>query len=261
MPLESQTVRFLDNFSAGTRGSISAEHFIANGYAVIFLHRQWSLEPYTRHYTHSKNCFLDLLKLDNGSVKVDTEHLEEIKRVMALYQHAKDDNLLLKVNFTTVSQYLFLLRGISKLMSVLGSDAMFYLAAAVSDFFIPAEKIHEHKIQSGDHGLHLDLDQVPKILSALVNEWAVKSFIVSFKLETDKQLLVPKSKEALARYGHSVVVANVLTSRKYVVWLVEQSSEEEIRMNDQDISNGTEIEFFIIHRLIILHANFQNKMS
>ena len=28
VPFEKQTVRFLDNFSAGTRGSASAEHFI-----------------------------------------------------------------------------------------------------------------------------------------------------------------------------------------------------------------------------------------
>lgn len=43
VPLENQTVRFIDNFSAGTRGSTSAEYFLQSGYAVIFLHRQFSL--------------------------------------------------------------------------------------------------------------------------------------------------------------------------------------------------------------------------
>jgi phosphopantothenate-cysteine ligase len=43
VPLERQTVRFIDNFSAGTRGATSAEHFLAAGYAVIFLHREFSL--------------------------------------------------------------------------------------------------------------------------------------------------------------------------------------------------------------------------
>ena len=39
VPLERNTVRFIDNFSAGTRGSASAENFAKQGYAVIFLHR------------------------------------------------------------------------------------------------------------------------------------------------------------------------------------------------------------------------------
>lgn len=65
MPLENQTVRFLDNFSAGTRGATSAEYFIEAGYAVIFFHRQFSLQPYSRHFTHSKNCFLDYMTLDD----------------------------------------------------------------------------------------------------------------------------------------------------------------------------------------------------
>ena len=33
VPFERNTVRFIDNFSAGTRGSSSAEHFLAAGYA------------------------------------------------------------------------------------------------------------------------------------------------------------------------------------------------------------------------------------
>src|SRR5579871_3209207 len=35
VPLENQTVRFIDNFSAGTRGATSAEYFLQEGYAVI----------------------------------------------------------------------------------------------------------------------------------------------------------------------------------------------------------------------------------
>jgi phosphopantothenate-cysteine ligase len=78
-------VRFLDNFSAGTRGSASAEYFIQNGYACIFLHRQWSLEPYTRHYSHQQNCFLDLLKIENGKVIVEDRHQQEITNVILQY--------------------------------------------------------------------------------------------------------------------------------------------------------------------------------
>ena len=88
VPLETNTVRFLDNFSAGTRGATSAEYFIQAGYAVIFLHRQFSLEPYTRKYTHSKNCFLDLLELKGQDVCIKEDHLDEIKDQMQKYQKA-----------------------------------------------------------------------------------------------------------------------------------------------------------------------------
>ncbi len=89
VPLEINTVRFLDNFSAGTRGATSAEYFIEAGYAVIFLHRQFSLEPYTRHYTHSKNCFLDLLEFKSTDVCIKQDHLDEIREIMKKYQEVR----------------------------------------------------------------------------------------------------------------------------------------------------------------------------
>lgn len=39
VPMEHNTVRFVDNFSAGSRGSASVEYFLKAGYAVIFLNR------------------------------------------------------------------------------------------------------------------------------------------------------------------------------------------------------------------------------
>ena len=51
VPLERNTVRFLDNFSQGTRGAVSAEYFLRHGYAVIFLYRQRTLLPFARQLT------------------------------------------------------------------------------------------------------------------------------------------------------------------------------------------------------------------
>ncbi|KAG1079546.1 hypothetical protein G6F42_023711 [Rhizopus arrhizus] len=70
VPLENQTVRFIDNFSNGTRGATSAEYFLEAGYAVVFMHRQNSIQPYHRHYTHSNMGFLDYLEpKEDGSVQ------------------------------------------------------------------------------------------------------------------------------------------------------------------------------------------------
>jgi phosphopantothenate-cysteine ligase len=50
IPLEKNTVRFIDNFSTGSRGAASVEYLIRLGYAVIFLHRPGCVMPFSRHF-------------------------------------------------------------------------------------------------------------------------------------------------------------------------------------------------------------------
>jgi phosphopantothenate---cysteine ligase (ATP) len=240
VPLERQTVRFIDNFSAGTRGATSAEYFLQAGYAVIFLHRQFSLLPYSRHYSHSTNCFLDFMdESSDGRVLVAEEYQSKMRRVLKQYQHAKNNRLLLLLPYTTVTEYLFELRSLARLMNPVGERALFYLAAAVSDFFIPSDRMEEHKIQSRDGGkgqgsstkLVIDLDPIPKFLKTLVDEWAPKgSMVVSFKLETDPDLLVSKAQQSLHRYQHDLVIGNLLTTRKWEVVFITRHDEHWIRV-------------------------------
>jgi len=307
VPLENQTVRFIDNFSAGTRGATSAEYFLQEGYAVIFLHRQFSLLPYSRHYSHSTNCFLDFMEESEGDgerVVVRKEYQEKMRRVLQQYQFAKQNRLLLLLPFTTVTDYLFELRSLAVLMQPLGNRALFYLAAAVSDFFIPRERMEEHKIQSReepsggqDSGagrqLVINLDPVPKFLSALVQSWAPKgSMIVSFKLETNPSLLVAKAEQSLHRYHHDLVIGNLLTTRKWEVvfvsrdggerWLrvpkarrsksisgveelvgkAERKHEpEHIDLEGGTVTEGMEIESLIIPELAIMHSEMMEQES
>jgi len=41
----------------------------------------------------------------------------------------------------------------------------------------------EHKIQSGKGSLLIEMDQVPKILKPMVDEWTPDGFVVSFKVQ------------------------------------------------------------------------------
>ncbi|KAK7729827.1 Phosphopantothenate--cysteine ligase cab2 [Cytospora paraplurivora] len=151
VPLEKQTVRFIDNFSAGTRGATSAEYFLEAGYAVIFLHRQFSLLPYSRHYSHATNCFLDFLSEGpDGTVVAKPEFTPRMLSVLRKYQSATSRNMLLTVPFLTIGDYLHELRAFARLMQPLGPEGLLYLAAAASDFFLPQERMAEHKIQSTD---------------------------------------------------------------------------------------------------------------
>lgn len=105
------------------------------------------------------------------------------------------------------------------------------------------------------------MDQVPKVLKPMVDEWTRDGYIVSFKvriipdcpsaathlnvfvsnnkiapihcpstypgpctpqLETDEALLIPKARAALERYGHQVVIGNDLHTRKFQVVFVSK---------------------------------------
>lgn len=181
------SVRFLDNFSAGTRGATSAEYFLSQGYAVIFMHRLHSLRPFSRHYSHSLNPFLDLLSIvpsssGDSSIVVSPDHTKELLPILEAYHEAQASGTLLSIEFQTVNEYLWLLKGVTGAMVPLGRRALFYLAAAVSDFFLPEDKMAEHKLQSGKGTLALEMDQVPKVLKPLVQEWMPEGYIVSFKV-------------------------------------------------------------------------------
>ncbi|XP_070758457.1 phosphopantothenate--cysteine ligase [Enoplosus armatus] len=262
VPLESRTVRFLDNFSSGRRGASSAEYFMDSGYAVIFLHRHRSLYPYTRMF--STMNVLDALKFrsgegassNSGEVVVNQQVLPNIGKVLKRYQEVKEGSLLLPVEFNTLSEYLHLLKAAAQALGMIGSKAMFYLAAAVSDFYIPASEMPEHKIQSSNGPLQLSMNMVPKILSPLVKDWAPQAFVISFKLETDATILLDRARRALDTYRHQAVVANVLDSRRGYVMVVTPESQAELILTEDDERNEVEIEERIVSNLTSAHNKF-----
>jgi phosphopantothenate-cysteine ligase len=71
---------------------------------------------------------------------------------------------------------------IAEALKDVGPCSMFYLAAAVSDFYVPWKSMTEHKIESGSGPLDIRLAQVPKMLSVLRSNWAPKAFCISFKV-------------------------------------------------------------------------------
>jgi len=202
VPLEQNTIRFIDNFSAGTRGSASAEHFLEVGYHVIFLYRTKSLEPFTRHL-HGKN-FLDVLDITADSSNLYVKEAEKRKMLDLVEKYQKFKDHLLMIPYNSLSDYLWLLRAAAQEMHILGPSGLIYLAAAVSDFYIPRTQMPNHKIQSSNGPLSLSLQLVPKMLGPLVTLWAPNAFIVSFKLETNGNILESKARESLLKYRHHV---------------------------------------------------------
>lgn len=59
-------------------------------------------------------------------------------------------------------------------------------------------------MQSGHGAPTISLQLVPKMLAPLVSLWVPNAFVVSFKLETDENLLIIKSRDSLNKYKHKV---------------------------------------------------------
>lgn len=255
VPLEHNTVRFVDNFSAGTRGSASAEYFLDAGYVVIFLFRLKSLEPFVRHFMGQ--VFLDMLQINNeSSISVKSEMVPSVLPVLRKYQQAKKSDVFLSVPFTTLADYLWLLRACSETLAVFEKNALFYLAAAVSDFYVPREHMPVHKIQSNAGPPDISLSLTPKMLKPLICQWVPNSYVISFKLETDESILIKKAREALDKYDHNLVIGNVLSTRKYSVTLVSKEEHQDITINPQEAEKDIEIESKIVAEVSARHDQY-----
>lgn len=133
VPLEKNTVRFIDNFSMGTRGASSTEwvnqsiftreyrtlrYLLAAGYTVIFMHRESSLLPFSRHFP----SLFSMLSIEDGkAVSSDSKLVDNIQKAVTnchiTVSHAHSlqtqyRNRILFVPFVTLDQYLHLLEGI-----------------------------------------------------------------------------------------------------------------------------------------------------
>jgi len=74
-------------------------------------------------------------------IPVEQNSKKNIASVITQYQTIKQEGRLLMVEFTSLGDYLHLLRAASQILSPLGNRVILYLAAAVSDFYIPADKM------------------------------------------------------------------------------------------------------------------------
>jgi len=264
VPLELNMVRYLDNFSGGGRGAASAEYFIEHGYAVVFLYRKNSLQPYLRHCMTHGNNFFDFLELQDGQAKIEHTQAAEISKWLRRYDKAHKESKLLRISFQGVGEYLYLLRAISKIAgSAVGPNALIYSAAAISDFYIPVDKMAVHKIQSAGSGLDLHLQPVPKMLRPLSHNWCPKAYIISFKLETDESILEKKCMFSLESYQHQLVIGNLLSSyrEKVVFYYKDTTKKEVLKGSESDIEKAMITEIVAAHACFIAYNTANNKSN
>jgi len=226
VPLEMQTVRFIDNFSTGTRGSLCTQEFLEAGYSVVFLYREGSNFPFLADLGTSLRQ--DPLSLLSGGSSLQG-------KAGAIPE--KLSERLLPIRFTTIFDYLFLLRETSKGLCTAGSAGLIFLAAAVSDFYVPEQEMATDKIQSRAHdGLTVQLKNTPKLLGA-TKEWAPEALLVSFKLETNPNILTAKAAGSIVKYGVDAVCSNMLQSHRDLVTIISRDpAANEITIEKGDIT-------------------------
>jgi phosphopantothenate-cysteine ligase len=225
VPLEKNTVRFIDNFSGGNRGSASAEYFLQQGYSVLFVYRKNSLKPFSRHLQLATDLadFLNYLEETPATdpalppaVCVKSSVAAQVRQLLKVHNDTAASRCLHCESFQSIYDYLWLFHHCIAELHPFERRALVYCAAAVSDFFLLPSSMSEHKIQSSGGGLTLTLDPVPKCLAIARQVWAPAAFFVSFKLETDPAMLAPKVARAFAA-GQQVVVGNLLATYKQTV--------------------------------------------
>lgn len=196
--------------------------------------------------THWRSRFLyivaenDLTKVGIWCKTVVQEFQEPLKKLMAKEQRLAGN--LLQIPFTTLNEYLALLKALCLALEPLGKRWLAFLAAAVSDFHLPMNQTATHKIQSSDGPLKLELQQVPKVLKVLKTTWCPQAFIVTFKLETNPDLLEKKARahiDAKNGYGVQAVVGNILGEHQHKVFLLVARDPSKLHTFQ---SNGEEIE-------------------
>ncbi|CAF0957306.1 unnamed protein product [Rotaria sordida] len=239
VPLEKNTVRFIDNFSTGQRGAASAEYFLEQNYIVLFFYRLSSTLPYQRHI---KNIFDE--SQSNANYNLDQYH--------------KYKNSLLLIPFQTVTDYLNGLKQLCCLLKPFGRSVLIYLCAAVSDYYIPNDELTEHKIPSGQNELIIRLKPVPKLLGSIKGEYALDALIVSFKLETDEKILEEKCLQSADKYNQDIIIGNLLKKRRDQVRIFERIKKQWTIINRlQENNQEKEIEFHIIEFLCNKHRIYQ----
>ena len=259
VPLERNTVRFIDNFSVGDRGAASAMCLLAKGYAVVFVHREGSSMPFTTAFRKHVAKAIDLSLIEKLHGHEDGVRIEgiggadELTSESECYRLCVANQAFLSISFVTVEHYLQCLQSTALSTAVLGCRVMFFLAAAVSDFYVPSEHLSQHKIQSSS-GIDLHLSQVPKKLAELTGAWSPAAFVVSFKLETDSEILMSKARAAIDRYHVHAVVANILQTRKDVVYLVLPRREAAVVISRPP--SCSVIEPLIIEEVETAHTQF-----
>jgi phosphopantothenate-cysteine ligase len=101
---------------------------------------------------------------------------------------------------------------------------------------------------SSNEKLEITLYPVKKEIHCIKDEWSPKSFLITFKLETDEEILIKKSLKSIEHAKSDYVVANILQTRYDRVLIINNEKKYELFKGDEHY-----IEEKLINKIVELH--------
>ena len=253
--MDEYGLHYIDCESSGNRGAACAEGLLRRGYAVIFLYRDGSLLPFSRHFAKSiKNgAFMDLLKVDKATdtIRVDTSDSRKALFYSLLKEYQESQEQMLTISFETIQEYLRLLRAASQALNIAEHRGMLFLTAAVLNFYAPQSETRRDRLHYTDEKYSVGLHRAPNLRRMIRHVWCPKAFLVTFRLELTDSDTIESAHRDMETWGSNVVVGNNLNTRGEQLVLVTE--QEDLYLTRPE--NAT-VETPLISTINSLHRDF-----
>ncbi|XP_952347.1 uncharacterized protein TA12810 [Theileria annulata] len=194
-------IRFIDNFSTGTRGSEIAEFFLMNDYLVIFISRRNCNLPFLKSLFNNDKPYqlLDSFSVTNDS-SFKFEPTEEFKSLVLrdLNSYKQYKSRLFLQYFTTLSEYRESLNVIIKCCNKFKENVAYCLVAAASDFKFSYDSLMKEKFSS-KNVVNLVLEPLPKVRKMIREICGDYPMLCCFKMSTNESDGEKSSREMLLK--------------------------------------------------------------
>ncbi|KDO22578.1 hypothetical protein SPRG_12558 [Saprolegnia parasitica CBS 223.65] len=258
----------MDAVSYGDRGAASAEQLLRAGYAVLFLHRQGSLAPFSRHFQRyiQDNVFMSMCQMDDeGSLVFRSDDADRKAFIAEVLESSQATSArLFHLRFTTVQQYMHYLRMASMALEVVNTRGLILLGASVLDYYVPsstttaiysnlnADSMPTSPSQKEKNALTLNLVRTPNLIRKIRKEYAPTSFLITLKAVADKNLMHEAAYNDIERWGVDLVVANspMLPDELALI------SEQEEFIVAPKLDNDVDLDTLCAAALVEAHRNF-----
>jgi phosphopantothenate-cysteine ligase len=287
VPLDPENDTFVDVAPQvqEQQGPACAEYLLQLGYAVIFVHREDSLRPFTRHFQKfiQNGAFMDMFRLQgNGLVLsgVDLSQTLQFQKIAQLYTECS--TRVLNLSFTSVQQYLMLTRLTAKAMEAAKNRGIVVLAATLMDFYVPVEpsaaateaateetdstessssssstsskhsktkhikKLAKKIAKKKTDEFSVNFVRVPNIIRKIRKDWCPKAFLVTCKHQLATGEAIEAAHADLEKWGVDVIAGN--HHSREILLITEQEEAIVTCPVDEDINDAFASAIADMHR-------------
>ncbi|KAG2988980.1 hypothetical protein PC129_g5221 [Phytophthora cactorum] len=265
VPLDPENDTFVDVAPQvqEQRGPACAEYLLQLGYAVIFVHREDSLRPFTRHFQKyiQNGAFMDMFRMqDNGLVLsgMDISQQLQFQKIAQLYTECS--TRVLNLSFTSVQQYLMLTRITAKAMEVAkdqatdaaedtdSTEASSSSSSSLSKHSKTKQikKLAKKITKKKSDEFSVNFVRVPNIIRKIRKDWCPKAFLVTCKHELASGEDIEDAHADLEKWGVDVIAGN--HHSREILLITEQEEAIVTCPDDEDINDAFASAIADMHR-------------